>query len=52
MNNVLKILTIIVCILFLCLFALFIYVCLALNKFNKCKSINFEEKTCEKWRYF
>jgi len=32
------------------LICLFIYTCITFNKYNKCRTIDFNSKSCEKWR--
>ena len=32
------------------LIALFIYTCISFNKYNKCRAIDFNSKSCDKWR--
>lgn len=34
------------------LLCLFIYTCISFNNYNKCRAIDFQSKSCEKWRDF
>jgi len=34
------------------LIALFIYTCISFNNYNKCRAIDFNSKSCEKWRNY
>ena len=34
----------------LILTGLFIYTCISFNNYNKCREIDFNSKSCEKWR--
>ena len=52
MSKIFKTIYILIYSLMIILIALFIYTCISFNKYNKCRAIDFNSKSCEKWRYY
>lgn len=52
MSRIFKTIYILIYSLMIILIALFIYTCISFNNYNECRKIDFQSKSCEKWRNY
>lgn len=52
MSKIFKAIYILIFCLMGILIALFIYTCISFDNYNKCRAIDFNSKSCDKWRNY